>query len=102
MVDGYFVVSGEIFGMGIQELKLYYEVDGDDLTGTVWLKGEEIEVIEGKVDGNTFTHKCKVNAPVGRIKVSVSGEVNDDDITFMLKTPVLTSKFVGKRVDAPE
>lgn len=83
--------------MGTQEVLFRYHVQGEELTGTVTLLGEEVPIENGHSTTTGFTHEYRMNSPVGKIKVRVTGTVDGDTITGSLKIPVGTLPYEAKR-----
>jgi hypothetical protein len=84
--------------IGQQEGFLDYIVDGDVLTGSASALGETAEVSDGKVDGNTFSHKIKTHTSMGKIKMQVLGTVDGDTISGEFKMTFGSMPFTGVRV----
>lgn len=75
-------------------------VDGETLTGTVTDKGNgsKAEIMDGKVDGNTFNYNFKIKIPIGHLKFDINGEISDDTIIGISKNAMGKFKFEGKRI----
>jgi hypothetical protein len=84
--------------IGQQEGFLDYAVDGDMLTGSASALGETAEISDGKVDGDTFSHKIKTKTSVGKVKMQVSGAVDGDAISGEFKIAFGSMPFTGTRV----
>jgi glycine cleavage system aminomethyltransferase T len=85
--------------MGNQSGAFDYKVDGDILTGTATALGKTVEIYDGTVIGNTFTHYMKMKSPMGRMKIRVSGKVKGDNITGEFKMILGAMQFSGVRVE---
>lgn len=83
--------------VGDQPGSFHYESDGSSLSGTATAMGATVEIYDGKRKDNTFTHKMKMQTPLGKMKVTVSGEVIDDEITGQMKAGPMKMNFTGKR-----
>jgi hypothetical protein len=84
--------------IGQQEGSLDYTVDGDVLTGSASALGETAEISDGKVDGNSFSHKIKTKTSMGKMKMQVSGTVDGDTISGEFKMTFGSMPFTGVRV----
>lgn len=96
MVAGKYAATGKAMGKEM-ECHLDYRVDGNVLTGTMDIKGNKIEVMEGTVDGDNFKHKCQLATPMGKMAVTIEGSVNGDEISFILKNAFAKTQFTGHR-----
>jgi hypothetical protein len=84
--------------IGQQEGSLDYTVDGDVLTGSASALGETAEISDGKVDGNSFSHKIKTKTSMGKMKMQVFGTVDGDTISGEFKMAFGSMPFTGVRV----
>ena len=60
---------------GSMELTFNFKVDGEKLTGTVSSEMGDIEITNGKVNGNEFTYQIDVMGNVMTQKGKLDGEV---------------------------
>ncbi len=97
MVQGKYRASGDVLGQHI-ESQINYRVQGNVLTGTVTVPDSVIQVQNGTVSGDSFTHQLEVPTLFGKVKVKVEGQVSGNDITLTLTSPMGNSVFKGKRV----
>lgn len=95
-VAGNYWASGSIMGNSA-ESELTFAVDGNVLTGTIFIMNNEAEILDGEVDGDNFTAAFDVSSPMGSMRIKMAGTVTGDDIEFMLRTPMGKAKFNGKR-----
>lgn len=96
-MDGKYEVAVE-FGGKKQDGSFVYVTDGDRLTGTATAMGSTSEVMDGRIDGNHFSHAMRMRTPMGAMKIKVDGKLDGDTITGTFKVMMMTMSFVGKRV----
>lgn len=82
---------------GSMELVFTFKADGDKLTGTTTSPmGEEIQISNGKVNGEEFsfdidmggnpvTHKCKLDGEVIKMKIEMDGGMGEGPGEITLK-----------------
>ena len=96
-ITGTYHVVGKMMGRDFDSHIRYVE-DNGVLTGSVTFMDQEIAVIEGAVNGNSFKHKCIVDSPMGDMKIRIEGTVDGDDMTMQFRTPIFKTTLTGKRV----
>jgi len=79
--------------MGSQEVTFVYHVKEDELTGTVTLMGNTVEIENGKATQDGFTHQYRMKTPMGKVKVKVRGTLNGDIISGEIKLPMGSIPF---------
>lgn len=94
---GRYLAKGEVMGTDM-DCDCNFTVEGNVLTGTMVTMGNKVDILDGEADGDHFKCKCKVPSPMGKMKIKIEGDVNGDDIEFILRNPMGKAKFVGKRV----
>lgn len=83
--------------MGDQKGKFTVNVDGDSFTGGVAGPMGEMEVKEGKVDGNTLTWKMDMKVPMP-MELTCTATVDGDSISGKIDTGSFgTMDMVGTR-----
>jgi hypothetical protein len=70
--------------MGTQESDLFLTSDGDQLIGKMVSPDGEINIDEGKIDGDQLSWTAKVDKPVA-VTLSFSGTRNGDSIEGEVK-----------------
>ncbi|MBN2775543.1 MAG: hypothetical protein JXR31_14905 [Prolixibacteraceae bacterium] len=88
--------KGTVPGMDGSEMELTYtfKVDGEKLTGTIASDMGEIEISEGKVNGDEFEYKLDIQGMV----MTTKGKVNGDEITLKTSSDWGDMESVIKRV----
>ncbi|HIT90969.1 MAG TPA: aminomethyl transferase family protein [Candidatus Merdenecus merdavium] len=84
---------------GDMEGSFHYTTKDGVVTGTATTLGSTVEVVDGIIVGNIFTHTMKVKLGIGRVKITVKGEVNGDSISGVFKTSFGTMSFEGKKIN---
>lgn len=95
-IDGtYNVITKAMTGKaeGVLELK----TDGDKLTGVVHVMGMDVEIQDGKADGDSFSGFIEGQSPMGKMKMTVNGKVDGDKISGKLKARIGGAVFDGER-----
>ena len=84
--------------MGAQKAKLTLTSDGDSLSGKLTGgPGGELEIEDGKVDGNDISYKFKITSPMA-IEVEVTATVDGDSISGSAKLGAFgNAKITGNR-----
>lgn len=96
-VDGTFEITVET-PMGAQAGKLEFETEGNTLTGSMeGLMGTD-PIQNGTVNGEEFEFMVEPKSPMGRLKVTVKGKVEGDELTGQATTPFGPAPITGKRV----
>ena len=88
--------KGTVPGMDGGEIELTYtfKVDGDKLTGSIGSEMGEIEISEGKVNGDEFEYSLDFQGMVMKTK----GKVKGDEITLTTSSEWGDMESVIKRV----
>jgi hypothetical protein len=84
--------------MGKTEATFHFKTDGDVLTGTNEVMGQTLQILDGKVSGNSFEFKEKMESPQGASEFSFKGSVDGDKITGSIQSPMGPMPFEGSRV----
>lgn len=84
--------------IGKQEGSITYHTDGGMLTGTAAVMGETFKIMDGKVDGGSFSHTIIMKTPMGKLKAKVTGKVEGDTVSGTFPSPIGRISFSGKRV----
>ncbi len=84
--------------MGAQKATLTLTSDGDSLSGKLTGgPGGELEIEDGKVDGNDLSYKFKITSPMA-IEVEVTATVDGDSISGSAKLGAFgNAKITGNR-----
>lgn len=83
--------------MGAQQGTLTLVTSGDDLTGKLAGPQGEIDITDGKVDGDKATWKAKLTSPMP-MTLEFDAEVNGDDIKGNVKLGAFgNATFSGTR-----
>ena len=84
--------------MGAQNATLTLTSDGDSLSGKLTGgPGGELEIEDGKVDGNDISYKFKITSPMA-IEVEVTATVDGDSISGSAKLGAFgNAKITGNR-----
>lgn len=84
--------------MGKQEGTLTLQTDGNDLSGKLAGPQGEIDIIDGKVDGDKLTWKAKLTSPMP-MTLDFDATVDGDDISGNVKLGAFgNATFSGTRV----
>ena len=79
---------------GSMELTFNFKVDGDKLTGTVTGPQGEIEITEGKVDGDNITF----TVDTGDMKIVHKGTISGDEMKLKVDFGENSMEMTAKRV----
>ncbi len=94
--------TGDVQGRnGTQTITFNFHVDGSTLTGTVTTRRGDMDISNGKVDGDTITFDQVMNFNGNEMKITYTGHADGDTIKFtrqMGDRPA--TDFVAKRGDA--
>lgn len=83
--------------MGRQQGSITYQTNGTGLTGTATALGQTVQVRNGRVDGNRFSHAVRINTPFGQMNGQAAGVVEGDAISGVFKLPLGSIRFQGTR-----
>ena len=100
--------SGTVQGMrGPQNLTFNFKVDGATVTGTITTPRGDIDVSNGKIDGNTISFDQVMNFNGNSFTISYKGTIDGDTIKFTRSfsagpdgQPRPPQEFTAKRGDA--
>jgi len=67
---------------GTRDTKFTLKVDGDKLTGTMSVEGQDTPLTDGKVAGNTVSFSASVDRGGNTIKYNFTGKLAGDEIQF--------------------
>ena len=67
-------------------------------TGTNEVMGQVLTIQNGKISGNTFEFKEKMDSPMGASEFTFKGTFDGDKISGNIITQMGTMSFTGKRV----
>lgn len=84
--------------LGASEGSFEYKVVGSELTGTATAMGSTVEITNGLVNGNDFSHYMKMQTPMGKMKMKVVGKLDGDRISGSFKSGLINMPFEGKKV----
>lgn len=84
--------------IGKQEGSITYHTDGSVLTGTATAMGETFKIMDGKVDGDSFSHTIIMKTPMGKLNAKVTGKAEGNTVSGMFTSPIGRIYFSGKRV----
>ena len=83
--------------IGDQPTAITFKVDGSTLTGSANAMGSNVDVADGKVDGDTVTWSSSVTSPMP-MKLEFTGKVVGDTLNGSVKTGAFgTFPFTGVR-----
>lgn len=75
--------SGTVQGMrGPQNLTFNFKVDGATVTGAVTTPRGDVDISNGKIDGDTITFDTVMNFNGNSFTISYKGTINGDTIKF--------------------
>ncbi len=75
-----------------------FKVEGDKLTGKAKSQFGDVEITEGKVNGDDITFVENVSFDGNAIRIEYKGKVSGDEIKFTRKVgDFATEEFVAKR-----
>ena len=82
-----------------RETTFQFTPSGDKLTGTMSSQQGEVQIADGKIDGDTITFKATVERGGNTITWNYTGKVAGDEIQFKREgTRGQPREFVAKRV----
>ena len=87
---------------GGRKYEAVYTLSTDDegnLTGTLGAMGAKVVLERGSVNGNEFEGDASTKAPMGKIKMKLSGTIDGDNIKGEIKPSIgAKSTFEGSKV----
>lgn len=72
--------------------------ESGNLTGTLFAMGMEVDLESGSVNGNEFEGSAKAKSPMGKIKMTLTGTMDGDNIEGALKARMGGSTFKGSKI----
>ena len=84
--------------MGKTEATFNFKTDGNVVTGTNAVMGQTLTIQDGKIDGNSFEFKEKMDSPMGASDFTFKGTIDGDQISGNIITQMGTTPFKGGRV----
>jgi hypothetical protein len=88
---------------GPQTATMNLKADGSTVTGTVSGRGGEIQISDGKIDGNTVTFTVVREMQGNKITSKYTGTVSGDEIKFKIETEggqIPAREVTAKKVSA--
>ena len=67
---------------GTRDTKFTFKVDGDKLTGTMSVEGQDTILTDGKVSGSNVSFAASVDRGGNTIKYNFTGKLAGDEIQF--------------------
>ena len=67
---------------GTRDTKFTFKVDGDKLTGTMSVEGQDIAIADGKVNRDGLSFAASVDRGGNMIKYTYTGKLVGDEIQF--------------------
>lgn len=96
-VDGSYRISGDAMGTKLEGV-LTLETAGTQLSGSVKIGKQTIELLDPKVKGDTFSCSVMAPTPVGEMKLGLKGTVVGDRISGTVKALLVNAPFEGTRI----
>jgi hypothetical protein len=89
--------SGEIVGQNM-EIAFTFKADGETLTGTHIVNGQETPITEGKIDGNNISFTVTLNMGE-EMKIPHKGTLSGDEIKMTYEMMGQEGEILLKRVE---
>ena len=67
---------------GTRDTKFTFKVDGDKLTGTMSVEGQDTAIADGKVNGDNLSFTATADRGGNMIKFTYTGKIGGDEIQF--------------------
>ena len=67
---------------GTRDTKFNLKVDGDKLTGTIGVDGQDTPIADGKVSGDSVSFTASMDRGGNTIKFTFTGKIAGDEIQF--------------------
>jgi len=67
---------------GTRDTKFNLKVDGDKLTGTISVDGQDTPIADGKVSGDSVSFTANMDRGGNTIKFTFTGKMSGDEIQF--------------------
>ena len=85
--------------VGVQKYTFTFKVDGSKLTGRAKSDNGDVEIQDGKVNGDQITFVENLNFQGMPLRIEYTGKLAGDEIKFTRKVAdVATEELVAKRV----
>ncbi len=84
--------------MGKTEATFHFKTDGDVLTGTNEVMGQTLEILDGKVSGNTFSFIEKMKSQMGSMEFTFKGTYEGDKISGTFVSQMGSTPFEGTKI----
>ena len=84
--------------MGPMPGSFHYKVENGKLTGTATSAGVTVDITDGALNKNEFTHSMVMNTPMGPMPLKVTGDVVYDRIAGTMGEGPMAMRFTGHRV----
>lgn len=97
-IDGTYNVSVKI-PTGEKKGKFIFMTDGDTLTGSLESPAGVSPIQNGVVKGDEFEFQFDAKSPMGTLKLTVKGRVNDNALTGQLASPLGQAPIIGQKAD---
>ncbi len=96
-VDGSYRISGDAMGTKLEGV-LTLVTKGTQLSGSVKIGKQNIELLDPKVKGDTFSCSVVAPTPLGDMKLGLKGTVAGDRVSGTVKTLLVSAPFTGTRI----
>ncbi|HWQ79715.1 MAG TPA: hypothetical protein VN381_12895 [Anaerovoracaceae bacterium] len=96
-IDGTYWITAKT-QVGNPDAVFTLKADGEVLTGTVSAMGTTVELKNGKAHGDNFEYEIEMKGPVGKMKATVSGAIDGENISGVLKTLLGSTNFEGAKI----
>ena len=84
---------------GTRDTKFTFKVDGDKLTGTMSVEGQDTAIADGKVSGDGLSFTASVDRGGNMIKYTYTGKIGGAEIQFKREGGQGQAReFIAKRV----
>src|SRR5437667_7153454 len=84
---------------GTRDTKFAFKVDGDKLSGTMSVEGQDIAIADGKVSGDSLSFTASVDRGGNMIKYTYTGKIGGAEIQFKREGGQGQAReFIAKRV----
>ena len=85
--------------LGRQKGKYDFKNNDGAISCVVTFMKREVPVEELVIDGNSFSGICNAPSPMGTMKLEVSGTIDGNAISGMMKTPMGDMPYTGERAE---
>ena len=97
-LDGKYQVTLSAQGKESEAVFEFQTDETGNLTGTLAAMGMVVNLESGSVTGNTFEGAAKAKSPIGKVKMTLTGVIDGDNIQGELKAKMGGSTFVGTKI----